>query len=147
MKDTTPSTPSTTVFPALISGLIFAAGLGIGGMTNPEKVQGFLDVSGQWDPSLAFVMFGAITIYSIGYRFVSKLAKPLCDGGFRLPEKRTIDTKVALGSAMFGVGWGLAGYCPGPGLVAIGSFSLSAAIFVAAMLVGMMLFNQTHKST
>ncbi len=131
-----------TVVPALVSGLIFAAGLGIGGMTNPNKVKAFLDVSGDWDPSLAFVMAGAIAVYSLGYRFVMRATRPYCGHSFSMPSNTAIDGKLAVGAIMFGLGWGLAGYCPGPALVSVGTLSSSAVLFVGAMLAGMFLFDR-----
>lgn len=121
------------------SGALFAVGLGIAGMTQPSKVIGFLDLFGAWDASLAFVMIGAIGVYVVLYRVITKRTSPLFDARFHLPTRRDLDRRLLLGSAIFGIGWGLGGYCPGPGLVAAGSGSLVALAFVLSMAVGMKL--------
>jgi uncharacterized membrane protein YedE/YeeE len=105
-------------------------------MTDPSKVRGFLDVAGRWDPSLAAVMAGAIAITAIGFRVASARRAPLFDDRFHFSSLRTIDRRLVVGSAIFGVGWGLAGLCPGPAVVALGSFVRGALPFVAAMIVG-----------
>lgn len=115
---------------AFIAGLVFAVGLCVSGMTNPAKVLGFLDFTGAWDPSLAFVMAGAILIYALGYHFIVG----------KKPETNTkIDRPLLLGSAIFGIGWGLSGYCPGPALVSLAGFQFKPFIFVLVMLAGMAL--------
>ncbi len=121
---------------ALGAGLLFGAGLVVGGMTQPSKVIGFLDVTGAWDPSLAFVMGGAIAVFMPLLRLITRRAGPLFGGGFGIPTRRDIDGKLVLGGALFGVGWGLAGYCPGPGITSLASLAPSAWLFVAAMVVG-----------
>lgn len=121
---------------ALISGIIFAIGLAVGGMTQPGKVVGFLDITGNWDPSLMLVMAGAMAVYFPVHRMVRKLARPVFAEGFRLPTRRDINPRLVGGAALFGVGWALAGYCPGPALTTLGSMAQSAVIFVPAMFVG-----------
>ena len=124
---------------AFIVGALFAVGLGISGMTQPRRVVGFLDFFGAWDGSLLFVMAGATTLYFIVYRVVRGSA-PILSMNFHLPARHQIDARLIVGSAMFGVGWGLAGFCPGPALTSIGNAASSALIFVAAMVAGMYLF-------
>lgn len=122
------------------SGLVFALGLGISGMTNPAKIVAFLDVAGSWDPSLALVMVGAIGAYSSLYRLVRRNAAPLFDESFSVPDRRDIDARLLGGAALFGVGWGLGGFCPGPAIVALVSGVPAVFVFVASMLVGMVAF-------
>lgn len=126
-------------FVAFASGALFALGLGLGGMTQPAKVVAFLDLTGRWDPSLAFVMVGAIAIQALAYRMVRGRPEPLLDDRFHLPTKTAIDSRLVGGAALFGLGWGVAGYCPGPALTSAGAGSVSAAIVVAAMIAGMAL--------
>jgi uncharacterized membrane protein YedE/YeeE len=127
---------------ALVSGLVFAVGLGIAGMTQPSRVIGFLDVFGAWDPSLAFVMAGAIAVFMPVFWWVRRvLARPL-----QLPTHKRIDVPLVAGSAMFGVGWGLAGYCPGPALVSLVTLTGPALAFGAAMLAGMRLHRMLERS-
>jgi uncharacterized protein len=124
------------------TGLIFGLGLVLSGMSNPAKVLNFLDLagigSGMWDPSLAFVMAGAIAVTFAGFRWVQRRPQPLFDEKFHLPTKQEVDLRIVSGPAIFGVGWGLAGFCPGPALTALGFGSPAAVIFVAAMMVGML---------
>lgn len=127
------------------TGVLFAVGLGVSGMTRPSKVLGFLDLFGQWDGSLAFVMVGAIAVHVVLLRLVTRRTAPLLDTRFHLPTRRDIDGPLLLGAAVFGVGWGLGGYCPGPGLVAAGSGSLPAVAFVASMAVGTVIEHQLAK--
>jgi uncharacterized protein len=122
---------------ALAAGLVFGLGLGLSGMTQPPKVIGFLDVFGAWDPSLMFVMIGAISVHFGLSRLIRRRERPLLDGRFHLPTARDVDRKLVVGSAVFGVGWGLGGFCPGPAIVALGSGARSALVFVAAMALGM----------
>lgn len=124
---------------ALVAGLLFGVGLALSGMVLPEKVIGFLDVAGKWDPSLALVMVGAIGVHFFAVRLAYKRAAPLFGGGFQLPTKKELDPKLITGAALFGIGWGLAGICPGPGLVNLLTGSFGAAVFVGAMLVGMVI--------
>jgi len=118
-------------------GLAFALGLGLGGMTQPARVLGFLDVAGDWDPSLALVMAGAIGVYGTAFPFVLRRRRPLLAAAFQVPTRRDVDGRLVTGALVFGVGWGLAGLCPGPALAALASGDLRAVIFVAAMLSGM----------
>lgn len=122
---------------ALAAGAIFGFGLAISGMTKPSKVVGFLDVFGAWDASLAFVMMGAIAVHLVAHRIIRRRAAPLFEGRFHLPTRKDFDVRLVLGAAIFGVGWALAGFCPGPGLVSAASGSLAALVFVAAMTAGM----------
>src|SRR5688572_10588623 len=121
---------------ALASGLLFGVGLAIGGMTNPRKVIGFLTVGHGWDPSLAFVMVGAIAVHFLAYRWVLGSAAPLFADEFAIPKLRRIDPKLVVGSAIFGAGWGLGGYCPGPGIVSLGAGRPEALVFVVMMTLG-----------
>lgn len=130
---------------AFISGIIFAAGLAISGMTQPSKVIGFLDFFGPWDPSLAFVMGGAVLVNAILYRFIIKRDRPLLASEFKLPTRNDIEWRLVVGGALFGIGWGLAGYCPGPGITALSSFAAPAVTFVAAMAGGMLLYSLFEK--
>ncbi|WP_290873891.1 YeeE/YedE family protein [Aquabacterium sp.] len=126
---------------ALIAGLVFGIGLIVSGMANPAKVLGFLDLAGAWDPSLALVMAGAIAVGLLGFRLAKGRSTSLLGEPMKLPTATRIDRRLVLGSLAFGVGWGLAGYCPGPALVALGSGQRPALLFVAAMLFGMGLFD------
>jgi uncharacterized membrane protein YedE/YeeE len=121
-------------------GLLFGIGLLVSGMTDPAKVQGFLDLAGAWDPSLAFVMGGAILVGLVAFSVAKTRTRSLLGGAMHLPTSRDIDRRLVVGSLMFGAGWGLAGFCPGPGLVAMGAGEPKAAIFVAAMVGGMLVF-------
>lgn len=125
---------------AWLAGLVFGIGLIVSGMANPAKVLGFLDLAGAWDPSLAFVMGGAVAVGMIAFFVARRRTVTLLGAEVRLPVARDIDRRLVLGSLVFGVGWGIAGFCPGPGLVALGTGSAKALIFVAAMLAGMGLF-------
>ena len=125
--------------PSLISGTLFGAGLALGGMTNPARVRGFLDIFGAWDPTLAFVMGGAVIVMAIAWRFVPRMAAPLLDEQFHLPTRSDLTPRLIGGAALFGIGWGVAGLCPGPGIAALVIEPASAAIFVVAMLAGMAL--------
>jgi uncharacterized protein len=128
-------------FSALVAGLLFGVGLAVSHMINPLKVLAFLDIFGSWDPSLAFVMGGAIAVTLPGFRLLKKLDQPLVAPRFEWPTRRDIDRRLLVGAAIFGVGWGLGGYCPGPGL---GALALTArdggffepVVFTAAMLAG-----------
>ncbi len=122
---------------AFLIGALFAVGLGVGGMTLPSKVIGFLDFFGNWDPSLAFVMAGAVVVYFVAFRVVRGTA-PVLETRFALPTKTMLDRRLLTGAALFGVGWGLAGYCPGPALTSLGAGSTNAVVFVSAMLAGML---------
>jgi uncharacterized membrane protein YedE/YeeE len=125
---------------AVTTGALFGAGLLVSGMTQPAKVVAFLRVGSGWDPSLAFVMAGAVAVYALAFAWIRRgRAAPWFDGTFHLPTRQDIDAPLVIGAAIFGVGWGLGGYCPGPGLVAAAGGSTSAIVFVAAMLGGMAL--------
>lgn len=134
-------------FSALLAGLIFGFGLIVSGMINPDKVQDFLDMSGAWDPSLVFVMGGAIAVGFIAFTVAKQRGQTLLGATIQLPTSRIIDRRLVLGSLAFGIGWGIAGICPGPGLVLVGSGNLQGIVFVVAMLVGMGLFEflERHK--
>ena len=125
---------------AFAAGLVFGIGLILSGMTDPGKVIGFLDVTGNWDPSLAFVMGGAILIGFFAFQLARKRARTFLGGAMHLPQRRDIDKRLVGGSLLFGIGWGLAGFCPGPALVSFASGVHEAAIFVAAMLGGMIIY-------
>lgn len=129
-----------------LTGLIFGLGLIISGMTNPKKVIGFLDLFGSWDPSLALVMGSAIPITFLAFRWLEKRQKTFFNEGLHLPGTIHINSELMVGSFIFGIGWALAGYCPGPAIVALGSGNLSMLYFVGAMLVGMQIthYIQTH---
>jgi uncharacterized membrane protein YedE/YeeE len=121
---------------AFLTGLLFALGLIVSGMSNPAKVLNFLDVTGAWDPTLALVMGGALLVAFPAFRRVLKQPKPVFEERFHLPTKRQIDSTLLSGAALFGIGWGLAGLCPGPALTAAGSGSMPALVFTVAMIVG-----------
>ncbi|MGE8450654.1 DUF6691 family protein [Cupriavidus basilensis] len=134
-----------TAVAALLAGLLFGIGLMVSGMANPAKVLGFLDLAGRWDPSLAFVMVGAIAIGSLAF-FVAKRRKRSFLGlPVQLPASTDITPRLVLGSATFGIGWGLAGFCPGPALVAMGAGYPKAVGFVAAMVAGMVVFELVER--
>ena len=144
-------------FWALLSGLLFGAGLAVGGMTQTAKVLGFLDIggmakgvtstaqSGLWDPSLAFVMGGALLVSLVAFALTPRKSKPWADGKFHLPKRNDIDGPLLAGGALFGVGWGLAGYCPGPALASLLSGSTDVFMFVAAMVAGMWLARRFNR--
>ena len=125
---------------ALLAGLLFGLGLILSGMTDPAKVLGFLDLAGNWDPSLAFVMGGALLVGSLVFPFATKRPKSILGDSLRLPTATRIDRRLVLGGLTFGVGWGLAGYCPGPALASLAQGGTKPLLFFAAMLVGMALF-------
>ncbi len=127
-------------FTALLAGLVFGLGLIVSGMANPAKVIGFLDLTGRWDPSLALVMAGAIGVGVIAFAIAHKRAETMLGVELKLPGTRHIDRRLVIGSAIFGVGWGIAGFCPGPGLVALGMGNQKGMLFVVAMVTGMALF-------
>jgi uncharacterized membrane protein YedE/YeeE len=129
----------TRLLAALSAGVLFGAGLALSGMTKPSKVANFLDLAGPWDPSLGFVMAGAIAVYFIALLLLRHRQAPLLAPRFVLPKRTQIDAPLVVGAAVFGVGWGLGGFCPGPGLVAAGSGSRSALIFVVGMTLGVLI--------
>ncbi|OAJ57483.1 hypothetical protein A6V36_04655 [Paraburkholderia ginsengiterrae] len=126
---------------ALLAGLIFGIGLIVSGMANPANVLGFLDLAGSWNPSLAFVMAGAVGVASVGFAMARRRDRSLSGAPMRMPTATRIDRRLLVGSAVFGAGWGLAGFCPGPALVNLGSGEPDAVLFVIAMLVGMAVFS------
>jgi len=129
------------VLVALLAGLLFGAGLTVSQMINPAKVLAFLDfggiADGTWDPSLALVMVGALVVTYTGYAFAFRRRRPVCTAGFSLPTNRQIDRRLLAGAVLFGAGWGLVGYCPGPAIAGLGLGATKTIIFVAAMVVGM----------
>ncbi|WP_214000142.1 DUF6691 family protein [Arsukibacterium sp.] len=124
------------LFFALLSGLLISAGIAVSKMIDPQKVLNFLDVTGNWDPSLALVMAAALLIYTLGYRLVLKSDAPLLNKQYFLPSKHHLDRSLLAGAAIFGVGWGLAGYCPGPAIAALPAASSGTAGFVIMMVLG-----------
>lgn len=130
---------------AFVAGFVFAMGLGLSGMTNPDKVIGFLDVAGHWDPSLGLVMAGAIAVHVGAAQWALRAQKPLWSPAFSFQDATRVDAQLVVGSALFGIGWGIAGYCPGPAMVDLVAPSTSLLIFVAAMIAGMVMFGaRTH---
>lgn len=129
-----------SLFSAFLAGLIFGIGLLLSGMANPEKVLAFLDLFGAWDPSLGLVMAGAICIGMPAFYLAGKRGKSLFGGELKLPSRQNIDRRLVLGGLVFGIGWGLAGFCPGPGIVATGAGEFKALVFAAAMVAGMGIF-------
>ncbi|HWU77807.1 MAG TPA: DUF6691 family protein [Rhodanobacter sp.] len=121
---------------ALLSGLLFGFGLSLGGMTQPAVVLGFLDIFGHWDPRLVFVMAGAVLTTAIGYRLVLRRQRPMLEPAFQLPTTRRVDARLLGGAALFGIGWGIAGYCPGPALASLGGGATSLLVLVACMVAG-----------
>ncbi len=132
-------------FIAFIVGLLFAIGLGYSGMTQTHIVKGFLDISGQWMPNLIGVMVGAILVHAIVFQIIKKKSSPLLDTKFYWPVSKKIDKKLLLGAAIFGLGWGWAGICPGPGIVSLASFKPEFLIFIVCMLAGMLMFQWFEK--
>ncbi len=130
---------------AFAAGLVFGLGLIVSGMSDPAKVLGFLDVAGRWDPSLAFVMGGAVLVAFLAFALARRRTANFLGGAMHLPTARDIDLRLLAGSVVFGVGWGLAGFCPGPALVAFGAGREKAAVFVAAMLGGMVLYHAAER--
>lgn len=128
------------VFTALLAGLVFGIGLMLSGMANPAKVLGFLDLSGQWDPSLALVMGGAVAVAAVVFALTRKRKTALLGAELKLPTARHIDQRLVIGSLVFGAGWGIAGFCPGPALVVLAMGEIKALVFVLAMLAGMGFF-------
>ena len=123
----------------LASGTIFGGGLTVGGMTDPARVRGFLDLFGEWDPTLAFVMGGAVLVMALAWIVQRSMLRPIFAEGFSLPDRNDLTPRLIGGSALFGVGWGIAGLCPGPGFAALAIEPVSAAIFVVALVAGMVL--------
>lgn len=134
------------VLSALLAGAVFGVGLALSGMVDPNKVVNFLDITGNWDPSLMFVLGGAVITTTIAYRFIFAKGKPLFDEDFHLPTLLTMDGKLLGGSVLFGIGWGLIGYCPGPAVASIGFRPDEPLIVVVSMLAGMLLYRTLSKS-
>lgn len=130
----------SAIIAAFATGLVFGLGLILSGMANPAKVLGFLDLAGNWDPSLAFVMGGAIAVGAVAFFFAGKRVRSFLGLSMQLPDNRQIDLRLVGGSLAFGIGWGLSGICPGPGLVLVGAGVGKGMVFVGAMLAGMLLF-------
>ena len=131
---------------AFLAGLVFGIGLIVAQMVNPAKIIGFLDLAGRWDPSLALVMGGAVAVGLVGFAIVGKRRATLLGTPMLLPSTRTIDGRLVGGGLLFGVGWGLAGFCPGPALVAVGADQPKALVFVAAMIAGMLVFEGIERA-
>ncbi|MCJ2014751.1 YeeE/YedE family protein [Methylobacterium sp. J-076] len=125
------------------SGLLFGLGLALSGMMDPGRVLGFLDVAGAWDPSLAFVLAGAVAVSALGYALRGRMARPALAPRFEVPTNRSVDARLLVGAVLFGIGWGLAGFCPGPALAGLTLGLPEVALFVAAMLAGMLLYRFT----
>jgi uncharacterized membrane protein YedE/YeeE len=132
---------------AFAGGLVFGVGLIVSGMTDPGKVIAFLDIAGRWDPSLGFVMAGAIFVGFFAFRIAGKRSRSFLRGAMHVPTRRDIDSPLVVGSVLFGMGWGMAGFCPGPALVLLASGIEQAAIFVAAMLGGMVIYTAVERIT
>jgi len=126
---------------AFIAGLVFGLGLIVAGMANPAKILAFLDIAGKWDPSLAFVMAGAIAVGLVAFALAGRQTTSALGLPMQLPTTRTVDVRLVGGSLLFGMGWGLAGFCPGPAIVALGAGYVKAAVFVVSMLLGMGIFD------
>jgi len=135
-----------TILFAFASGLIFGLGLILAGMANPAKVLGFLDVAGTWDPSLAFVMAGAIVIGFVAFLVAKKRTQSFLGLPMQMPTNQLIDKRLVLGSALFGIGWGLAGICPGPGIVLLGVGGVKGLVFVSALVLGVLIFRLIDRS-
>lgn len=131
---------SLRIAAALAAGLLFGFGLALSGMMDPERVLGFLDIAGHWDPSLAFVLAGAVGVSALGYLIRARLTRPVLAAEFQVPASRRVDARLLGGSALFGIGWGLAGLCPGPALAALPLGIAPAYVFVGAMLLGMLVY-------
>lgn len=132
-------------FIAFACGLIFALGLGLSGMTQPGKVTAFLDFTGAWDPTLLFVMGGAVGLYALGYRWIRRRGRPLWSEEFKLPAAQTIDRRLLMGAALFGIGWGLSGFCPGPVIVSAVTGRSDVFLFLIGLVSGMALFAFTRR--
>lgn len=133
------------LLPPLLSGTLFGAGLTLSGMTDPARVRGFLDVFGRWDPTLVFVIGGAVIVMAIAWRIQSRMKTPLFGERFSLPDRRDFDGRLIAGSALFGIGWGIAGLCPGPAVASLALSPLSVLPFLVALLAGMAVHNLLPK--
>lgn len=130
---------------SFISGLLFGVGLILSGMTDPQNIIGFLDIAGTWNPRLALVMVGAVTVSYFGFRHAARRETSLLGEPVRLPASKSLDARLVAGAVLFGIGWGMVGYCPGPALVSLTSMALQPVMFVLAMLVGMALYEVVGK--
>lgn len=133
------------IFLSFIVGLIFSLGLAISGMTRPDVVIGFLDILGDWNPALLFVMLGAVGVHSTFYHLARHHDSPLLADRFHLPTRKEITSRLVVGSAIFGIGWGIAGYCPGPALTALPSLNTAPFLLIAGMIVGMLVAQQVNR--
>lgn len=131
---------------AFFAGAIFAVGLILGGMTQPSKVVGFLDVTGAWDPSLAFVMGAALLVYGAAFRIIRRRPAPLAAPAFRISERTDIPARMLVGSSLFGIGWGISGFCPGPAIVAGGAAMTQALVFLPAVAAGILIFQWSERA-
>jgi uncharacterized membrane protein YedE/YeeE len=131
---------------ALASGIVFGFGLSLSGMLNPARVQGFLDIFGAWDPSLAFVLGGAVFVAFIGVQMMKRMKRPAFDESFHLPTSTRIDAPLVVGSALFGLGWGIGGFCPGPGVASLSIGLPETIAFIVAMLLGMTLHDRIWRN-
>ena len=134
-----------TLIASMLAGLVFGLGLIVSGMANPAKVLGFLDLAGAWDPSLALVMAGSISVAALAFAVARRRTVSLLGAPMKLPTARGIDRRLVMGSLLFEAGWGIAGFCPGPALVALGAGEAKALVFVAAMLAGMGIFEMLER--
>ena len=125
------------LFPPLASGTLFGAGLTVSGMTDPARVRGFLDLFGEWDPTLAFVMGGAVLVMALAWQLRARMATPAFGEEFSLPDRSDLDSRLLIGSALFGIGWGVAGLCPGPAIATLALSPVAVFPFIVAMLAGM----------
>jgi uncharacterized membrane protein YedE/YeeE len=134
------------LFSVYLVGLVFGVGISLSGMANPAKVLNFFDLAGAWDPSLALVMGGALVVTALGYRLVLQRPGPVLDQRFQLPTSHTIDARLIGGSALFGVGWGIAGFCPGGALPALGTGKPDVFVFVAAFVAGLLIARALNRA-
>ena len=133
------------IFIALMSAILFAAGLAVSGMMDPANIIGFLDIFGDWKPALMLVMVGAIAVHMVSYKFIVNRKSPLLDTKFHIPTKKDIDLKLIIGSALFGIGWGLGGFCPGPAVASLASWESPIFTFVGSMLLGIAIYHYLVK--
>ena len=141
------SNGSLFVVMSLVSGILFGMGLTLSDMINPQRVLGFLDVAGSWDPTLAFVMGGALLVTFPAFQLVRKFGKPVCATQFQIPTNRVIDKRLVSGAALFGIGWGLVGLCPGPAIAVLVTLQGDVFIFMASLVAGMLLFQAWDSMT
>lgn len=127
------------ILPPVVSGTLFGAGLAVSGMTDPARVRGFLDIFGHWDPTLAFVMGGAVLVMAVAWRIRFRMQRPVFGEKFSLPDRKDLDVRLIAGSVLFGIGWGIAGLCPGPALASLALSPSAALPFAVAMVAGMLL--------